>query len=112
MGLAILSLLFLAVATASAAVDPLAANLTSDIDELQLLLAGEEMGFVNRSVGEGIFNQSRYPARADPPFYHLMRNESIFRDFENLTVLPDLLPFDVNDSWNGSFFETMIEEWW
>ncbi|WP_428402153.1 hypothetical protein [Methanocrinis sp.] len=105
-------MLFLAAATASAAVDPLAANLTGGVDELQLLLAGEEMGFVNRSAEEGIFNQSRYPATASPPFYHLMRNESIFRDFENLTGTADPVPLDFNATMNGSFFEMMIEEWW
>jgi len=105
-------LLFLAVATASAAIDPLAANFTGDMDELQLLLAGEEMGFVNRSAGEGILNETRYPTRADPPFYHLMKNDTMFRDFQNLTGPGDPIPISVNDSWNEPFFEGLIRDWW
>lgn len=105
-------LLFSTVAAASAAVDPLALNFTGDLDELETLLAGEEIGFVNRSAGDGIFNQTRYSARADPPFYHLMRNDSMFRDFVNLTGSVDPVPFSVNATWNESFFEMLIRDWW
>ena len=104
--------LILSMATASAAIDPLALNATGDFDELEALLAGEEIGPVNRSAGEGIMDGSRVPAEAEPPFLHLIRNESIFRDFENLTgpVIP--LPISAESAWNGSFFERLIEEWW
>jgi hypothetical protein len=100
------------VAIASAVNDPLALNFTGDIDELQQLLAGEVIGFVNRSAGEGIFNQTSRPARADPPFYHLMKNDTMFRDFENLTGPVEGISFSVNDSWNESFFERLIQDWW
>ena len=105
-------LLFSTVAAASAVADPLALNFTGDLDELELLLAGEGIGVVNRSVGDGIFNQTRYPARADPPFYHLMRNDSMFRDFENLTGPVDQIPLHVNATWDESFFEMLIRDWW
>ena len=108
MRLIIFFFLLLAVAIASAAGDPLAANFTGDIDELEMLLAGEAIGSVNRSVGEGIFNQTR----AEPPFYHLMKNDTMFRDFENLTGPVERIPFRVNDSWNESFFERLIQDWW
>jgi hypothetical protein len=108
----ILFLLFLAVATASAAIDPLAANVTVEMDELQLLLAGGEIGFVNRSTGERIFNETRYPARADPPYYHLMKNDTMFRDFQNLAGPVNPIPIRVNDSWNEPFFERLIRDWW
>ena len=124
MGLIIFFFLLSMAGAASAAVDPLTANFTGDIDELQLLLAGEAMGVVNRSAGDGIFNQdeifnqdgifnqTRYPTRAEPPFYHLMRNDTMFRDFENLTAPGERIPFSVNDSWNESFFEMLIRDWW
>ena len=124
MGLIIFFFLLSMAVAASAAVDPLAANFTGDLDELQLLLAGEGIGVVNRSAGDGIFNQdeifnqdgifnqTRYPTRAEPPFYHLMRNDTMFRDFENLTAPGDGIPFSVNDSWNESFFERLIRDWW
>jgi hypothetical protein len=105
-------LLFSTVAAASAAVDPLALNFTGDLDELEALLAGEGIGVVNRSAGDGIFNHTRSTARAEPPFYHLMKNDSMFRDFENLTGSVDPVPFSVNASWNESFFEMLIEDWW
>jgi len=105
-------LLFSMVAVASAAFDPLALNFTGGLDELESLLAGEGIGVVNRSAGEGIFNQTRYPVGADPPFYHLMRNESMFRDFENLTGPVDPIPLRVNATWNESFFEMLIRDWW
>ena len=112
MGLIIFFFLLSMAVAASAAVDPLAANFTGDLDELQLLLAGEGIGVVNRSAGDGIFNQTRHPTRAEPPFYHLMRNDTMFRDFENLTAPGDGIPFSVNDSWNESFFEMLIRDWW
>ena len=112
MRLIIFFFLLSTVAIASAVNDPLAANFTGDIDELEMLLAGEAIGFVNRSVGEGIFNQTGRPARADPPFYHLMENDTMFRDFENLTGPVERIPFRVNDSWNESFFERLIRDWW
>jgi len=105
-------LLFSTVAAASPALDPLALNFTGDLDELEALLAGEGIGFVNRSAGEGIFNETRSPAGADPPFYHLMRNDSMFRDFENLTGPVDPIPLHVNTTWNGTFFEMLIRDWW
>jgi len=105
-------LLFSTVAVASAAVDPLAPSFTGDLDELEALLGGEVVGFVNRSAGEGIFNQTRSSAQADPPFYHLVRNDSMFRDFENLTGPVDPIPFSVNATWNESFFEMLIRDWW
>jgi hypothetical protein len=63
-------------------------------------------------VGEGIFNKTGSSTRADPPFYHLMKNDSMFRDFENISGPVDPFPFRVDATWNGSFFETLIEDWW
>jgi hypothetical protein len=108
----ILFLLFSTVAVASAATDPLALNFTGDLDQLEALLAGEGIGVVNRSAGEGIFNQTSYPAGADPPFYHLMKNDTMFRDFINLTGPVDPVPLSVNATWNESFFEMLIRDWW
>ena len=112
MGLIIFFFLLSMAGAASTATDPLAANFTGDIDELQLLLAGEGIGAVNRSAGDGIFNQTGRPTSADPPFYHLMKNDTMFRDFENLTAPGERIPFSVNDSWNESFFEMLIRDWW
>ena len=104
--------LILSTAAASAAVDPLALNTTGDLDELEALLAGGEIGLVNRSAGEGIMNASSSPAESEPPFLHLIRNESIFRDFENLTGPVIVFPISAESAWNGSFFDRLIEEWW
>jgi hypothetical protein len=100
------------VATASAVSDPLATNFTGGIDELELLLAVDVTGSVNRSAGYGLFNQTRHPDRADPPFYHLMKNDTMFRDFENLTAPVEMISFAANDSQNESFFEALVRDWW
>jgi len=98
----------LSMAAASAVSDPLTANFTGGIDELEQLLAGDVAGSVNRSAGDGIFNQTR----ADPPFYHLMKNDTMFLDFENLTAPVEMISFVANDSQNESFFEQLILDWW
>lgn len=108
MRLVIFFFLLSMVAVASAVSDPLAANFTGGIDELEMLLAGDVAGSVNRSAGDGIFNQTR----ADPPFYHLMKNDTMFLDFENLTAPVEMISFVANDSQNESFFEVLVRDWW
>ncbi|MDF0592254.1 hypothetical protein P0O24_01465 [Methanotrichaceae archaeon M04Ac] len=105
-------LLFSMVAAASAAFDPLALNFTGDLDELEALLAGAGIGVVNRSAGDGIFNDTGADAETEPPFYHLMRGVSIFHDFQNLTAPRDPAPFSVEALMNKSFFETLLRDWW
>lgn len=105
-------LLFSTVAAASATLDPLALNFTGDIDELEALLAGVGVGVVNRSAGDGLFNETARPVGTEPPFYHIMRGESIFLDFENLTASEDPVPLWVDSPWNESFFEMLIRDWW
>lgn len=105
-------LLFSTVATASAAFDPLAFNFTGDIDELEALLAGVGVGVVNRSAGDGLFNETADRSRTEPPFYHIMRGESIFSDFENLTASEGPVPLRVESPWNESFFEMLLRDWW
>lgn len=79
------------VALASAAVDPLALNFTGDLDELEALLAGADIGAINRTAAEE--GRSGANAGMEPPFFHLMRNESIFLEFKNLTasIFPEAL---------------------
>jgi hypothetical protein len=105
-------LLFSTVATASAASDPLAFNFTGDLDELEALLAGWGIGVVNRSAADGLFNETADRNRTDPPFFHIMRGESIFFDFENLTASEEPAPLRVESPWNESFFEILLRDWW
>ncbi|HPE63004.1 MAG TPA: hypothetical protein PLQ49_02730 [Methanothrix sp.] len=100
--------LILSTVTAAAALDPLAINTTSDFDELEALLAREVAGPA-QPAGVGTTNPT---AEIEPPFIHLIRNESIFLDFENLTGPVTPFPISAESSWNGSFFETLIDEWW
>lgn len=97
-------------ALASAAVDPLALNFTGDLDELEALLAGADIGAINRTAAEE--GRSGANAGMEPPFFHLMRNESIFLEFKNLTasIFPEA--FGVDSTWNESFFDALLREWW
>jgi len=108
----LLFFLLFSMSAASAAFDPLALNFTGDLDELEALLAGAGIGVVNRSAGDGIFNDTGADAETEPPFYHLMRGESIFHDFQNLTALRDPAPFSIEALMNESFFETLLRDWW
>lgn len=103
-------LIFSTMALASDAVDPLDLKFTGDLDELEALLAGEDIGLVDRSAaGEG---QSRADPGIEPPFLHLLRNESIFLDFVNLTASAFPEPFGVDTAENDSFFEILLRDWW
>jgi|GEM_PF-614015 len=106
--LGLIFLLILSTATASSAKGPLALNTTADFDELEALLSREEAGPA-QPAGSGRTDPG---AEIEPPFLHLIRNESIFLDFENLAGPVTPLPISVESSWNGSFFQMLIDEWW
>jgi hypothetical protein len=103
-------LIFSTMAMASAAVDPLNLSFTGDLDELEALLAGADIGLVNRSAA-GAARSGADPG-IEPPFLHLLRNESIFLDFANLTAPAFPLTFGADAAENESFFEILLRDWW
>ncbi|MHC1631486.1 MAG: hypothetical protein ACXQT4_04225 [Methanotrichaceae archaeon] len=89
--------------------DPLALNLSINLEELEALLSEPEIQFVNYSDKVELHNETT--PHASIPFARFFRNDTLFNEFVNLTST-DLKPPYINQTWSESFFEDIFEVWW
>jgi len=86
----------------------------TELKELKILLGKSNQSYVDQSDLGLYYNVSlnKTSPHASLPFIHYLNNDTMFRDFVNLTS-EDVVPFHIAFNWSDeSFFGRMFEMWW